>query len=75
MKKYKNVSGKSGVSGYEIGKDFILIQFVNSKETYVYNYVMPGKETVEQMKTLARRGQGLSTFISQFVKDDYFKKY
>jgi len=75
LKKYRNVSGKSGVSAYEIGEDFILIQFVNTRETYVYNYGMPGRETVEQMKALARSGKGLSTFISQVVKDDYFRKY
>ena len=75
MKKYKNVSGQSGVSAYEIGEDFILIQFVGSRETYVYSYVMPGRETVEEMKELARSGKGLTTFISQVVRDDYFEKY
>jgi hypothetical protein len=75
LREYNNVSGKSGVIAFEIGKDFIHVQFVNDRFTYVYNYVMPGRETVEEMKRLAKSGKGLSTFISQVVRDNYFEKF
>ena len=73
MEKYQNLSGKSGVSAFEIGTDYILIQFVNSNDIYRYNYIKPGKGKVEKMKMLATRGMGLSTFISQQVANDFDK--
>ncbi len=74
MRKYKNVSGKSGVSSYETGSDYILIRFANDSSTYLYNYTNPGQEKVEEMKVLAQNGKGLSTYISQIVRENYFAK-
>jgi hypothetical protein len=74
MEKYKNKSGNSGVTHYEIGNDFIKIKFENNPEIYTYNYQIPGSSAVEKMKALAKDGEGLSTFITQEVKDDYFGK-
>ncbi len=74
MEKYKNKSGNSGVTHYEIGEDFIKVRFQHSDEIYTYNYQIPGKSAVEKMKVLAKDGEGLSTFIAQEVKDDYFRK-
>ncbi len=73
MEKYKNHQGKSGVLAYEIGEDYIKIRF-QGNETYVYNETRPGKAKVEKMKQLAVSGLGLSTYISQHVRDDYFEK-
>jgi len=74
MTRYKNLHGNSGVSAYEIGEDSITIQFV-SGDTYVYTYSKPGKTQVEEMKVLAERGEGLSTYISRVVKGRYQEKF
>lgn len=73
MKRYKDITGKSGVSAYRLGEDYIEIKF-KTGETYIYNYVRPGKLYVEQMKRLAEKGKGLSTFISQKVRDRFYRK-
>jgi len=70
MKRYRNFNGNSGVSGFEVGDDFIIVEFGN-KTAYRYDYASAGKENVEKMKVLAASGKGLSTFISRHVKDKY----
>ena len=73
MEKYKNTKGDSGVEFYEIGSDFIIVQFINDG-TYLYNYQIPGSSHVERMKKLAIKGRGLSTYISINIKKKYAKK-
>jgi hypothetical protein len=73
METYKNLSGTSGVSRYETGADYIIVEF-GKGNTYLYNYASAGKEKIEQMKELARKGRGLSTYISRYVKEDYSRK-
>jgi hypothetical protein len=73
MTRYKNVSGDSGVMAYEIGSDFIKVQFSNGA-AYVYNHAVTGSHHVEHMKQLAEQGQGLSSFISSTVYDAYARK-
>lgn len=63
----------SGVSAYNTGPNFIIVQF-RSGERYLYNYVAPGRRHVEAMKKLARRNEGLATYISQHVKTHYAAK-
>jgi hypothetical protein len=70
MKKYKNASGNSGVSEYEIGYDWIKVRFT-SGQFYKYSYNKAGRHHVEQMKILAQRGGGLTTYINKNVKDLY----
>lgn len=70
---YKNIQGDSGVTAYEPGKDHIKVVF--NDVVYLYTYKKPGKTHVEKMKKLAKDGAGLSTYISQNVKDKYEKKY
>jgi hypothetical protein len=74
MKTYKNLSGDSGVAAYEIGKTYIHVKFHGETGIYIYDYKRPGKAAVEQMKTLALKGQGLSTFISQHVGNNFASK-
>jgi hypothetical protein len=64
MKRYGNRSGDSGVIAYDEGKDWVKAQFSNRK-TYRYSYKSAGMHAVEQLRELARKGKGLSTFISQ----------
>jgi len=70
MKKYKNISGSSGITAYETGPDWIKVKFT-SGTVYKYNYSKPGRHHVEKMKSLAEEGRGLSTYISQNVEDLY----
>lgn len=65
MKRYISRSGKtSGVIAFELGSDFITVQFDNLK-TYTYSYRSAGAATVQQMKALALAQEGLSTFIAK----------
>jgi hypothetical protein len=73
MEKYRDLKGDSGVQSYEIGSDFIIVQFKNDG-SYLYNYEIPGSSHVERMKKLAIKGKGLSTYISTNVKKSYVEK-
>ena len=73
MEKYKNLSGNSRVVAYEIGRDHIKVKF-RDDSVYLYNYVSPGRQALEEMKALALRGQGLSTFIHSRVSNNYAAK-
>jgi hypothetical protein len=73
MRAYGNHKGNSGVSAYKIGSSYIDVRFVDGP-VYRYTYASAGKENVEHMKLLAKEGQGLSTFISTTVRDDYAGK-
>jgi hypothetical protein len=65
MTPYSSRSGKkTGVSAYDIGKDFIIVQF-NRSDLYKYSYQSCGRKATEAMKSLALASKGLSTFISQ----------
>lgn len=73
MERYKNLSGNSGAASYEIGNESITVQFRDGA-TYLYNNQSAGAENIEQMKSLAVSGQGLSSFISKVVKKGYASK-
>ncbi len=70
MQTYSNLSGNSGVVAFEAGPDFIRVRFVDG-DTYLYTYRSASAENVEEMKTRAVSGKGLSTFISTTVKGGY----
>lgn len=67
MQRYKN-SVNSGVLAYEIGEDRIKVKFLDGT-IYLYTYQSAGAENIEQMKTLAEKGKGLTTFINQSVRE------
>jgi hypothetical protein len=73
MPRYENHDGNSGVESYEIGMDFITVRFRNGS-TYRYDRSSPGAEHVHRMKELALAGRGLSTYISQHVREAYARK-
>ncbi len=73
MEPYQNLSGNSGVAAYEIGEDYIRVQFT-SGSVYVYTYDSAGADNIEQMKRLARKGQGLNTFINTNVREEYARR-
>ena len=74
MKRYKNLSGNSGVAAYECEDSLIKVRFHGNADIYVYDSHRPGRARVAQMKKLAERGRGLSTYISQVVRDDFASK-
>jgi hypothetical protein len=73
MERYKNLGGDSGVVGYEIGQDFIRVQFSDGS-IYLYTYASAGSQNIEHMKQLARIGQGLNSFINKTVRKAYARK-
>lgn len=71
MEQYKkNNSGTSGVEFYEIENEDIVVQYVDGR-IYRYTYASAGKENIEKMKQLAIAGVGLTTYINQYVKNNY----
>lgn len=77
MRPYINRSGKSGVLAFEIGADYILVEFKSGKERYYrYTYASAGKNAIETMKELALAGEGLNSFISsKATQPKYSEKY
>ncbi len=73
MDLYRNIAGNSGVKAYEIGPDYITVEFSDGA-VYRYTYASAGRENVERMKGLARAGQGLSTFLNTTVSKLYERK-
>lgn len=70
MKKYGRLSGESGVTAYHVEKEAIQVRFVDGK-VYRYSYKSTGRAHIEQMKTLAEQGKGLSAYISTHVRDKF----
>ena len=64
---------KSGVIAYETGDDYIVCDF-GKDQKYLYSYKKPGKKHVENMKLLAPKNKGLTTYINQHVRNHYEKK-
>lgn len=73
MQRYRNLSNDSGVEAYEIASGAITIRF-RGGATYRYTHAVTGRREVEEMKTLALAGRGLSTFISRQVGRRYARK-
>lgn len=71
MERYRNSSGNSGVYGYEIGNDYIRVKFSGTSKIYTYSYRKAGSNHVENMKSLARSGSGLNSYINSYVKFKY----
>jgi len=70
---YKNLSGNSGVSAFEMGIDFIKVYFKN-RTIYLYNNKRTGEQNIQRMKSLALRGKGLNTLINKNLKNRFAKK-
>lgn len=71
MRQYLDVDRDSGVAEYEIGLDYIDVKFKSSVKVYRYSYRSAGMENVEEMKVLAKSGNGLNAFITRNVRDKY----
>lgn len=71
MNHYANRGGNSNVLSYEIGNDFVAVNFKGTSKTYVYSYRSAGSNNVETMKQLAENGSGLNSYIMLNVKDKF----
>ncbi len=73
MQPYRNIAGSSGVKAFEIGADYITVEFSDGS-TYRYTYASAGRENVEHMKGLAEAGQGLNAFLNTPLSKLYERK-
>jgi len=76
MDKYKNLSGRSGVLSYELGHDYVLVEFKSGYQRF-YKYTVPstGLGNIERMKILAQQGTGLNSYIGLNIKSNYESKW
>jgi hypothetical protein len=72
-RRYKDLSGNSGVLAYEPRHRFIRIWFVGG-DGYEYDETKPGKRDVDAMKRLAQAGRGLATYINRHVRNNFAQK-
>ena len=67
MREYGNGNGNSGITGYEIGTDYIDIEFRNAK-VYRYKEANIGRLNFLNMIVAAIIGSGLNSFINKFIR-------
>ena len=65
MTVYKNLSGTSGITHYEIDEDYVAVKFTGERPVYYYTNSRIPKYHIERMKALAVSGKGLATYINQ----------
>jgi predicted transcriptional regulator len=70
MQKYKTTDHNTGVIAFESGKDSITLKFRDGSE-YLYTNKSAGPAAIAEMKTLAKKGEGLTTYINQHVREHY----
>lgn len=74
MQPYKNLGGNSNVKAFDIGDNYIDVEF-NGGDIYRYSYKSAGRNKIEQMKKLALEGYGLNSYIMRNARMDYeYKK-
>ena len=74
MMRYANRTGRSNVSSYEIGEDYIKVKFKGNVCVYTYSHRRAGVRHVENLKILAQRGYGLNSYIKRKVNSLYDRK-
>ena len=71
---YKSRNANSGVVAYEILDSAIILEFKDLKHRYLYDATKLGAKHVATMIELAKSGAGLTTYISQHVRENYARK-
>ena len=74
MERYANRSGSSDMVWFELRKDGSVAVCFRSGDCYLYDSGQPGLVHVEQMRQLAIAGEGLGTYIHQFVRARYRRR-
>ena len=72
MQHYKSAK-TTGVIAYETTPDSIAIKFRDGS-VYMYTKETTGAYNIAQMKHLAKKGEGLTTYINQHVREKYQEK-
>jgi hypothetical protein len=70
MQPYLDKSGTSGITAFEIGDDYINLEFKGGR-VYRYDTAKPGAEHVANMKNLALKGEDLATYVNQHVRKNF----
>lgn len=73
MQNYNANGHDAGVVAYETGKGSISIKFRDGS-VYLYTNKSAGTAAVAEMKALAKKGTGLTTYINQHVREHYQTK-
>jgi hypothetical protein len=73
MDSYKHAGNGTGVVAFEAGDDNILVKFRDGS-VYLYTIKSVGAAAIAEMKALAKKGVGLTTYINQHVRDRYQSK-
>jgi len=71
--RYEDARGDSGIAAYALGPDSITVRFKHGG-TYLYTAASTGRNHINAMKKLAVSNDGLNTYISQQVRDNYAVK-
>ncbi len=73
VERYLNRNQNAGVVAYDEGDYGIVLQFVDGS-TYLYTQASAGREHIDTMKQLARRGRGLTAYVNRHVSGDFAKR-
>jgi hypothetical protein len=74
FKEYEKAD-EGGVVKYAILEDGIVLVFKDNEYYYLYNFVEPGIEHIEEMITKAEKGKKLNTYVTQIVRGNYADKW
>ena len=73
MQRYQSADKNTGVIAYEIHPNAISVKFRDGS-VYLYTTQSSGKNHITNMQSLAKKGEGLTTYINQHVRDNYQEK-
>ena len=73
MQRYQSSNNNTGVIAYDIVPDGISIKFRDGS-VYLYTIDSTGEIHIANMQALAEKGEGLTTYINQHVRENYREK-
>ena len=73
MQNYNADGHDAGVVAFETSEDSISIKFRDGS-VYLYTNQSAGPAAIAEMKALAKKGDGLTTYINQHVREHYQTK-
>ncbi len=73
MQCYQSSNTNTGIIAYDIRPDGISIKFKDGS-VYLYTIESTGKKHIAHMEKLAQKGEGLTTYINQYVRENYQEK-
>ncbi len=75
MPRYSDRDGDSGIVAFEVGPDWIEIEFERGRERfYRYTNASAGAANILTMQRLAEKGDGLNAFINRYAKNKFASK-